>query len=148
VQGLYVEFWNKLFARLADQNLNWTNSKADHKDSWLNLPLGTSGLHYSLNFAKQGARSELYFGSSDPEVNAARFEVVQQQRELFEKAYGKELSWEQLPGKKASRVADYLPGASVENTGDWDDYIEWFIAQNSRMRNAFASIDKSRIVGP
>jgi hypothetical protein len=145
VQGLYVEFWNKLFARLSDEKLNWTNSKADHKDSWLNLPLGTSGLHYSLNFSKQGARSELYFGSSDPELNAARFEVVQQQRELFEQAYGKELSWEQLPGKKASRVADYLPGASVENTEDWDSYIDWLIAQNTRMRNAFAAIDKSQL---
>ena len=144
-QGLYVEFWNKFSTRLADEKLSWTNSKADHKNSWLNLPLGTSGLHYSLNFSKQGARSELYFGSSDPELNTKRFEIVQEQSELFEQAYGKELSWEQLPGKKASRVADYLPGASVENTEGWGIYIDWFIAQNTRMRNAFAAIDKSAL---
>lgn len=145
-QGLlYIDFWNRFFSRIEKDKLGWTNARADHKDSWLNLKSGISGLHYSLNFSKQGLRSELYFGTSDNQLNSDRFEFIKQSSEQFESSYGSPLTWEDLPGKKACRIADYLPGCSIKDVEKWDEYIDWFIARNKKMRLAVQAADKGSL---
>ena len=67
------------------------------------------------------------------------FDALREQREPIESAYGRELSWERLDSRKASRIADYRDG-TVENTGNYDEYITWFIDAGDRTRAAIATV--------
>jgi hypothetical protein len=55
----------------------------------------------------------------------------------IEQAYGRPLEWEELPGKKACRVADYAEG-DVTQTERFDEFIEWFLDAGTRFRRAMA----------
>jgi hypothetical protein len=96
-------------------------------------------LIYNCVFAKSGLLSELHFEDRDPAVNEARFTAAQARKAELETAYGRALSFEPLVGNKGCRIGEYRPGA-IEQTEAWDEYIEWFMDAQVRMRKAVAAI--------
>lgn len=56
-------------------------------------------------------------------------------KHLIEETYGGPLVWEELPGKRACRVADYAIG-DVVNGDSFDEYIDWFLDSGDRLRKA------------
>ena len=81
-------------------------------------------------------RHELYIDTGDGEENTAIYEQLEAQREAIEALYGGPLSWEELPDKRASRVADYDDACSVLDRDRWDEYIDWFLDAGVRLREA------------
>jgi hypothetical protein len=47
-------------------------------------------------------------------------------------------SW--LPGRKATRVADYLTNADVTLEDQWPAYLDWLLDRHTRLRNALAAV--------
>jgi hypothetical protein len=81
----------------------------------------------------------LVFESPDADLNTARFQALQAHREAVEASYGGPLEWQELPGRKATRVADYLPDADVTED-DWDQYLAWLLDRQTRLRAALTSV--------
>jgi len=50
-----------------------------------------------------------------------------------------DLSWEELPERKACRIADCRPG-DVINVGVHDEYSDWFIDAGERLREALGAV--------
>jgi hypothetical protein len=78
---------------------------------------------------------ELYIDSQDPDSVEALYGFLWDRREQIEAAYGGPLSWEELPGKRASRIAAYTDG-DVAHIEDHDKYIEWFFDACGRLRSS------------
>jgi hypothetical protein len=96
------------------------------------------GAVYGCNFAAGGRlRAELYIDSGDGEANLELFRTLKERAQAIEAAYGKALSWEELPGRRACRIADYTDG-DVTNTDQHDAYIDWFFETGNRLREALA----------
>jgi hypothetical protein len=82
---------------------------------------------YGCNFAAGGRlRVELYIDGGDAEANLALFRALRARAAAIEAAYGKELSWGELPTRRACRIADYAKG-DVTNTDQHNAYIDWFL---------------------
>jgi hypothetical protein len=78
---------------------------------------------------------EFYFGSADADLNSRRFAAVLSSKQIIETVANRQLEWEPLEGKKAARISTYgIPGADVENTQDWPNYIDWFVGAYRDMR--------------
>lgn len=137
--GLYRQFWASFLDRVRMEFPAWTNARVATSANWMNLPSGIGGLLYGVSFGRQGLSSELYFGDAAAEVNELRFAAAERHKVEVEAAYGQPLSWEPLPGKKASRVAHYRPG-NIDDRDGWDEYIGWLIDSQSRLRRAFDAI--------
>jgi hypothetical protein len=135
----YQEFWARFLERVRAERPDWTRSRKGTAQNWQPLPAGRSGLIYNCVFTRSGLVSELYFEDRDPAVNQARFAAAQARQAELEAAYRKALSFEPLMGKKACRIADRRLGA-IEQTEEWDEYIEWFIDAQTRLRKAIAAI--------
>jgi hypothetical protein len=103
------------------------------------MTTGTSGATHYTSFTRRGLSSELVFESPDANVNLARFQALRARQAEMEELYGEPLDW-QDPGRKATRVADYLPGADVALEDSWDNYLEWLLDRQSRLRNALAAV--------
>jgi hypothetical protein len=58
----------------------------------------------------------------------------------LEKAYGGMLEFEELPNRKSTRIAEYLPGAEIDTRAAWDDYETWAIDRIGRLRDAIAAV--------
>lgn len=68
------------------------------------------------------------------------FEQLSAQQGQLEAVYERELSWEELPNKKASRVADYKDGCAVTAVERHDEFIDWFFDAGIRLRAALKTV--------
>jgi hypothetical protein len=90
---------------------------------------------YSVSFSNHGLRTELYIDSTDPEAVEAEYQRLEGNRDEIEDIFGEPLSWEELRGSKASRIATYLPG-DITQLDQYDRYLDWLIAASTRLRAA------------
>lgn len=129
----YSQFWQSFidayqteFPELASR-LAWGRT-------WFPTGAGVSGVNLNLVFTPQGLRVEIYFGSSDAELNASRFNLALGKKEEIEALAGKELSWDPLEGKKASRISLLGPACSISASTEWESYRKWFAEAYALMK--------------
>lgn len=138
---LYVEFWSKFLLRLQQDRPGWSKARQGTQNNWFPMSIGLpAGCTITESFAGGGKlRHEFYVDRASQDECKALFDALYDQREAFEAAYGRPLTWERLDSKKASRVAEYRDG-TVENSAEHDDYIAWFLDAGDRMRKAIAAV--------
>ena len=96
----------------------------------MTLPSAIPDADWSVSFARESRlRSELYFDNDD----RGTYAKLKAARDVFETAAGGEVTWEDLPEKKASRIALYRSG-EIELAGEYHAYIDWFIESQERLR--------------
>lgn len=89
-----------------------------------------------MGFALGGKlRAELYIDYVDPDAVAVLFDFLLNRKDKIEEGYGGSLMWEALPGRRASRIADYAIGDAV-NVEEHDQYIDWLFDALGRLRSA------------
>lgn len=132
---LYAEFW-RTFIDEVSKDLPEFATRTPWARNWLPTGAGISGVNLNLVFYAQGIRLEIYFGSSDPEINKARFDKVLTKRQEIEQFLGKTLEWEDLEGKKACRISMYGPLGEITDQQNWTDYIQWFSDSFKSMKAA------------
>jgi hypothetical protein len=71
----------------------------------------------------------------------ALFEQLAAMKDEIEASYGAPLVWEDLPGKRACRIADYGQG-DVSNGDRFDEYVDWFFDTGIRLRTAIGAAAK------
>lgn len=139
-QALYRAFWSRWIELMKSERPNWSRASRPPRESWFSTTTGTSGVSHYTSFTRRGLSSELVFESPDAEANTSRFLSLRERKLPMEEAYGQPLEWQELPGRKATRLADYLPDADVSNEEDWATYLAWMLDRQTRLRNALAAI--------
>lgn len=139
---LYVDFWDRFIERVRQAHPGWTKrGPGVRPDNWLDLPSGISGTYIAASFARGSRmRHELYIGSSDAEQNLSLFHALESQRDALEQAYGRPLTFEELPDKAACRIAEYHEDADVTEVDRHDEFIDWFFDAGERLRRALGEV--------
>ena len=122
----YQAFWAALIEKLGAHHPELIG-RTPWPRAWFPTSTGVSGVNLNFVFNRKAVTLELYFGSSSEELNAQRFENVRALRTYFEELVGEPLSWEELEGRKACRVAIYGPEEpSILDKQAWGSYLSWF----------------------
>jgi hypothetical protein len=139
--ALYAAFWERFLEQMRAKHPGWTRARKGPADNWLSLPSPSRGgwSSYTLSFPRgpsgQQLRCELYIDSQDPAEVEQRFGELYQRREAIDAAFGAELAWEPLEGRRASRIAAYGTG-DVTEVDNHEDYLDWFLSNFERLRAA------------
>ena len=137
--GLYAAFWDRFLEQLRTRHPGWTRARKGQAANWMTLPSPFKDLNvYGVNFPSrpQRLRCELYIDSADALIMfESYFDALYAHRTEIETAFGAELSWEVIEGKRASRIATYMSG-DVSQVDRHDDFIEWLITSLERLRAA------------
>jgi hypothetical protein len=135
--ALYMDFWTRFLDRVHAERPKWTHSRKPNASNWISMPSPFKGYNaYGVSFTLgHRMRYELYLDDLDGDEVANRFAALLARRSEIEAAFGGELSWEELLGRRASRIAAYRDG-DVSSTAEYDDYIDWFIDTGTRLRAA------------
>jgi hypothetical protein len=105
------------------------------------------GPYYAASFAQGGRlRSELYIDYPDEGMVVNLFEKLSGLKDTIESVYGGHLSWEELPGRRARRIADYNTG-DVTDAEAHDSCIDWFFDSGTRLRSAIQAAAATAGVG-
>lgn len=138
--ALYQQFWERCLDLVRQKYPGWTRARKPGRANWLSMGSPFKGFSFSFCFGQNSKmRVELYIDSSDPDEVSHLFSSLLAKRDELERAYGGPLQWDELPARRASRIADYRDG-DITDLERHDDYMEWFINHGSRLRSAVAAV--------
>ena len=80
-------------------------------------------------------RVELSLMRSDAEENEFLFNELKKQQDEIERSFGKELNWNRLEGRKASRIQLSKPVEGY-NRDNWPEMIEWLVSKMTLFEKA------------
>lgn len=95
-------------------------------------PADYSACYRTIAFGRSKLKVELNLGSSDAALNSARLEALYERKAELERVFGEPLSWEELEGRKATRIAFYRD-ASILNEKEWESYFSWIARYFSKL---------------
>lgn len=136
VRVLQLEFWSG-FAEYLDSSDSSFNSRKARAQNWYPLSIGTTLAYVSLTMlaSKSGRLGcELYMpGRSQADLV---FAALVEQKAAVEGELGP-LDWQDLPERKACRIAVYRE-ANLEDQEEWADLYEWLRDRAEAFKHAFA----------
>ena len=99
------------------------------------------GVQFIVTFCKPGnirrLRCEAYIYTGDKESTAELYEALKSRCHEIETAFGEELEWSRLEGRKASRISSYFPEPiGFEEEDRWPEAREWAVLALGRLRSA------------
>ena len=108
------------------------------RDHWVNFPIGRSGFTISATISttkkRVGVELHLY---NDPLKSVIGQLAIEQ--DAIEKEFGERLDWQELPNKKASRIAIYLPNVDPSDQIQINSLQTWMLDRMQRFRKVFSS---------
>jgi hypothetical protein len=123
----YRNYFQALIDELREK-YHFTNARIAQPQNWYSFSSGTSGITFGAVFVQGNkARTELYIDFGDGEENKALFDFLFNQREEIHNQIGKELEWERLDDKRASRIAVYKDGAIQSKEEELAQIKAWHI---------------------
>jgi hypothetical protein len=129
---LQQEYWEALRQRLIARKSPVKPQKA-LPQHWTNFALGRSGIWMS---AAQNSREKWIWATVDMNGPPDKlwFHHLLAQRDAIEAEFGGPLEWDELPGRKSSRIAVYRRNTDSTNQADWPAQHEWLIDQLERLQ--------------
>lgn len=135
-QAFFTEFLRELKERAP----GITSATKAYPQNWFALPSGRSGFMLSLVFASGASfRTELYIDTGDQERNKEAFDSLFARRAEFEQTIGRQLEWQRLDSKRASRVFLQWAGTVTDIEAQAEELTEWAVETIVKFRSAFSA---------
>lgn len=116
-----------------------TPGKAHWK--WFSIGRSGFGINATISVELNRAGVELY---ADRDNDKVAFRTLFAQRAEIEKIIGEPLEWQELPGKKASRIVLYKHGVDPSDEKQYPEIHAWMLAKMEAFKKAFA--DRVRVL--
>lgn len=135
----YLQFFTRLVSEYEKIKPGWSHL-TPRPDNWLGFGAGKSGFNFNWAFRKDNKFDiELYIDTGDKEEIKTYFsELKKSQNEIDRKI--PYLNWEELPERRASRIALYYEmSSSAKNIGDeeMNKLINWAIEKMDLFKIVF-----------
>ena len=127
-----LDFWTALNEYLNNKNSE-INPQKPSSDHWNNISVGTSKAHISLTALAKEKKigCEFYI----PDNKELYFYLIEHKEEI-EQIFGQELYWQELKGKKASRISISRDNFNLYEDNDWEKDFAWFESNAIRLKKA------------
>lgn len=111
--------------------------RRQNRDHWFEFPIGRSGIVISatINTKPKRIGVELYLHRDPFKAGIRQLEA---ERLSIETAFGEPLEWQELPGKKASRIAIFRHDLDPTDGNHYDEIHGWMLAKLNRFQQVFA----------
>jgi hypothetical protein len=136
-QSSYMTFFQNLIDELRVKH-KFTNARAGQPQSWYAFSTGVRGFVYGTSFARgERVRVDLYIDTGKGERNKEIFRQLREDEEQIHKEFGDKLEWEELPDKRATRIATYRQGSIDEDSKTLTEIKDWAIENLLRLKKVF-----------
>jgi len=134
-QQMLLRYWTVL-SNFVQENEIGLRPQKPQPNMWTAFSIGRSGMILSVTASVQKQRigAELYLADDDAK---AFFNLLLQSKEKIEREFGDVLSWQELPEKRASRIAIYKESADPADEVDWPQQMAWLVDKLQRFDRVF-----------
>jgi hypothetical protein len=140
-----LAYW-AAFAEFLKSKHSQFRIRRSNKDHWFEFPIGRSGIVISATISTEKKRigAELY---NHNDASKSAFQSLLAQKNEIEKEFGEPLDWQELPGKKATRIAIFKNDVDPSNKEQYPQLNSWMLEKMDRFRQVFAARVRSLPMG-
>lgn len=140
-----LAYWAS-FAEYLKEHGSSFRIRGPNKSSAFSVGIGRPGfvVAATITFEKERVGVELYIIN---DVGKAAFHALYAQREAVEKELGEAPDWQELPGKKATRIVSYKYGVDPSDKAQYEELHAWMLTKMDRFRQVFSPRVKSLNLG-
>jgi hypothetical protein len=130
-----LAYWAS-FAEYLKERGSGFRIRRPNKDHWFSFAIGRAGfgINATISTDKERIGVELYI---ENDVEKAAFRALLAQKDTIEKEFGEPLEWQELPGKKATRIALFKSGVDPADEAQYPELHAWMLAKMDRFRIVF-----------
>jgi hypothetical protein len=140
-EQMYSDFWLRFRSRVATERPDWGARAGTSRTSPnATLPAGAPRTAFCSAFKPGPLRLELIFVDPDPAVNLGRFEALRAKKDQFEGVLGESAVWDEMAGKKDTRVYVASSFDSVHHRDQWPAMMDWLVEQHLRFKHALQAV--------
>lgn len=137
---LLRRFWAEMQSSFRTDSPDWAGRGRPSKETWMTFK-SRMGIQFNVTFCRpdniRRLRCEAYIDTRDKESTAELYEALRSRRDEVDTAFGDELEWSRLEGRKASRISSYYPEPiRFEEEDRWPLAREWAVSALGRLRSA------------
>jgi hypothetical protein len=134
---LRLAYWAS-FADYLKEHSSSLRINRPNKDAWKSFAIGRTdfAIDASISTAKQRIGVELYI---DNDLDSAAFRALLGEKDVIEVEFGETLEWQELPGKKATRIVLYRHGVDPSDEKQYSALHAWMLDKIERFRRTFAT---------
>ena len=133
----YRDFFQRLLDELRDVH-RFTNARAGQPQSWYSFVSGAKGFFYGAAFGHGDRfKVEVYIDGGDGAWNLMAFASLGADADAIAAEIGEPPQWEELPGRRACRIACYRPGAIGDSAEALEELHQWAIRQLLKFKEVF-----------
>ena len=137
LKATYREFWAGFLPRLHDVEPRWRGTKKPQRENWMQFRSAAPGVKYVVRFRPSVLTAQAYIDTGDDTTTSELYDWLHERRPDIEAAFGAELSWNRLAGRRASVInTDYPNDVNIEDGDTWPTLWEWLAATMGRLANA------------
>jgi Domain of unknown function (DUF4268) len=134
-QRVRREFWTEIIRAISGKTGLYQNISPSSQ-GWISAGSGVGGVSFGLVATRTSGRAEVYIYRGDGEENTYIYKQLYAQKDAIEAAFGGDLTWEPLEGKRACRIKSEMAG-NILDRDQWPAMIEFMTGAMVRMENAF-----------
>jgi hypothetical protein len=137
-QEAYRFYFQSIIDELRDKH-KFTNARVGQPQNWYSFASEQSKVYkYGTSFAMNDrVRTEIYIDMGDQNKNKEVFDKLFNDKDLIEKEFGNQLTWERLDDKRASRIAVYIDGSIADDTNAVENIKKWAIENLLKFKKVF-----------
>lgn len=137
------EFWKLLLDKAKSKTKLHANISPSMYN-WIGTSSGVNGINYNYSISQHETKVELYIDHdrNTGELNKQMFEFLKNNKVEIESAFGDSLEWDEIPGKRACRVAKIFHGGGYRDKDKWDTVTDNMINGMIKLEKGFAPFIK------
>jgi hypothetical protein len=140
-----LAYWAS-FAKFLKARGSTFQIRRENPHMWFPFSIGRAGIHIAATITQEGRMGVELYMHNDPEKRG--FHQLLEQRSAIEQELGEPLDWQELPGKKAWRIAIYRRGVNPADPSQFEGLHEWTLSWLEKFRKVFAMRVKALTLEP
>ena len=104
--------------------------------AWISAGSGVHGVVFSLAASRTYGRAEVYIDRGDGKENMFISDQLHAQKDRIDAAFGGDLTWDPLEGKRACRIKSEMAG-NIFDRDQWPAMIDFLTSTMVRMEKRF-----------
>lgn len=133
---LRFAFWEETLAQLRADGVTLYQNISPTKDHWLSAGSGIGSCPFEMIFTNNEARVQLSLNKANAATNKHLFDLLYQERDQIEAAFGANFNWRRMDENKQSIIV-YSRSIDGGDRNGWPDVIAWLSTHIRRLEEAF-----------